>query len=60
MRLRRRDIDLLELEGLARAPANGGLALDGLSNSVRHGGCKVREKGGAQEDVVSLESSASA
>lgn len=50
---RRRDLDLLDFERLARAPADGGLARNGLSGSVRHGGqeessvrawaCRVRK-----------------
>ena len=33
---RGRDLDFLDLEGLAGAPADGGLACDGFSSSVRH------------------------
>ena len=34
---RRSDFDLLDLERLACAPADGGLALDDFSSSVGHG-----------------------
>ena len=37
VRLRRRDLDVLELERLACTPADGGLALDDFSSSVGHG-----------------------
>ena len=40
VRLRGRDIDLLDLERLAGAPADGGLAFNGLADGVRHGGAK--------------------
>ena len=44
---RGRDLDVLELEGLACAPADGGLAGDGLSNGVGHsGGQGEGERGG--------------
>ena len=38
VRARRRDLDLLDFERLAGAPADGGLARNGLSSGVRHGG----------------------
>ena len=38
VRARGRDLDLLDLEGLAGAPADGGLAGDGLADGVRHDG----------------------
>ena len=44
VRARGRDLDLLDLERLACAPADGGLAGNGLSCGVRHGG-REREKG---------------
>ena len=42
--LRRRDLDLFNLERLACAPADGGLALDGLASGVRHSG-REQERG---------------
>ena len=41
VRAGRGDFDLLELERLASGPADGGLALDGLSSGVRHGGRRM-------------------
>ena len=38
VRARGRDLDLLDLQRLASAPADGGFAGDGLPSSVRHGG----------------------
>ena len=37
-----RDFDILDLERLSSAPADGGFALYGLSNGVRHGGWEER------------------
>lgn len=36
VRLRRCDLDLFDLQGLTGAPADGSLALDGLSSGVGH------------------------
>ena len=42
------DLDLLDLERLACAPADGGLARNGLSGGVRHGGQEESSVRGAQ------------
>ena len=53
MRARRSDLDFLELERLARTPANGGLALDDFSSGVRHGGvCDVRRLGSWAQEAL--------
>ena len=49
VRARRGDLDLLDFEGLACAPADGGLALDGLSCGVRHGGREQERREFARE-----------
>ena len=51
--LGRRDLDLLELEGLASTPADGGLALDDFSGGVRHGGVgDVRRLGSWAQEAL--------
>ena len=41
----RSDLDFLELERLACTPADCGLALNGLSSSIRHGGGGSQRRG---------------
>ena len=48
VRLRRRDLDVLELEWLTCAPADGGLALDDFASGVGHGG---EEERGSEQRV---------
>ena len=48
VRTGRRDLDLLDFQRLARAPTDGGLARNGLSGGVRHGGQEESSVRGAQ------------
>ena len=53
MGLRRSDLDLLDLERLACAPADGSLALDGFSSGVGHGGeWQTRRENQERETVL--------